>query len=450
MAITSPPAAELEAAVQVLGRRLASALPGRRHTPHALAERRLMAALVERPELRAALFRFVDVRPACTSDADLSRHLAELLAEVPPSAPVRGATALAGRRATRAAVGRVASVGVGQLARRFIVGEDPRAALPAIGRLWAGGVATSVDLLGEATVSEAEADRYAARCEETLRTLHAASRAWPANDLLERDGAGPLARVNLSVKVSALTPLLRPLAPERGIAGAEERLRRLLRVARDVGAHLHVDTESFDSREAVVGLALRLLAEPEFRDGPSAGVVLQAYLRESPEHLDELLDWSAATPRSTPLGIRLVKGAYWDHETVQAVQHGWAPPVFTDRRACDRNYEQLTRRLVGAFPHVRLAVASHNLRSLAHAAACTNAAGLAPADVEYQVLRGLGDDTQAALVALGRRVRCYCPVGDLVAGMAYLVRRLLENTSNDSFLSAQAQGEDVATLLEAP
>ena len=98
--------------------------------------------------------------------------------------------------------------------------------------------------------------------------------------------------------------------------------------------------ESFDTREAITELTLDLLSQPEFAEGPSAGIVLQAYLTESPEHLDHLLDWAASTPRKHPFVIRLVKGAYWDHEVVQAAQNGWAPPVFTDRRECDRNFER--------------------------------------------------------------------------------------------------------------
>jgi proline dehydrogenase len=218
--------------------------------------------------------------------------------------------------------------------------------------------------------------------------------------------------------------------------------------ARD--AHLHVDMESFDTREAVTALTLDLLAEPEFADGPSAGIVLQAYLVESGAHLQALLEWAHAHPRRHPLTIRLVKGAYWDHEVVQAAQHGWEPPVFTDRNACDRQFEALTRVLLDHVPLVRPAIASHNLRSIAHAAAYADALALDQRAFEFQVLRGLGDETQAAIAASGRSVRTYCPVGDLVAGMAYLVRRLLENTSNDSVLAAHAAGADLTTLLEAP
>jgi proline dehydrogenase len=244
---------------------------------------------------------------------------------------------------------------------------------------------------------------------------------------------------------------LRPDAPARGQQDAAERLRPLLREARERGAHLHIDMESLDSREAVLELVLELLGEAEFRDGPSAGLVLQAYLRDSPATLDQVLTWTAGAPRGSPLTVRLVKGAYWDHELVQARQHGWDVPVFEEKAACDRNFETLTRRLLDARGEgVRVAIASHNLRSVAHAIAYNRITGGDDADLELQILRGLGDDLATALASRGFRVRAYCPVGDLVAGMAYLVRRLLENTSNDSFLSAQASGVPVGELLAAP
>jgi RHH-type proline utilization regulon transcriptional repressor/proline dehydrogenase/delta 1-pyrroline-5-carboxylate dehydrogenase len=311
-------------------------------------------------------------------------------------------------------------------------------------------VASSVDLLGEATVTEAEADAYAARCEEALSGLAQGGAAWPARPMLEADAAGPLPRANVSVKVSALTPLLRPDAPERGVADAARRLRPLLRQAVELGAHLHIDMESLDSREAVLALVLELLSEPEFHDGPSTGIVLQAYLRDSGEQLDAVLGWAAAAPRRPPLTVRLVKGAYWDHELVQARQHGWPVPVWESKAACDRQFETLTRRLLEARPAVRVAIASHNLRSIAHAIAYNRALGGADRDLELQVLRGLGDELQDALADQGLRVRTYCPIGALVAGMAYLVRRLLENTSNDSFLGAQAAGLPLEQLLAAP
>jgi RHH-type proline utilization regulon transcriptional repressor/proline dehydrogenase/delta 1-pyrroline-5-carboxylate dehydrogenase len=151
--------------------------------------------------------------------------------------------------------------------------------------------------------------------------------------------------------------------------------------------------------------------------------------------------------------VRLVKGAYWDHEIVEARQHGWDAPVFEVKADSDRNFEDLTVRLLEARAAgiaVRPAIASHNLRSVAHAIAQNRRLGAPDEDLELQVLRGLGDDLQHALAAMDLRVRTYCPVGDLVAGMAYLVRRLLENTSNESFLHEHARGVPLETLLAAP
>jgi proline dehydrogenase len=441
---------QLEARIRAIGRELAELLPEPGRGPVAVAEQRTMERLVTDPALRTALFRFVDVRPACRTSAELVRHLEELLLEADDSPVARRVTRTLRLAPARPVAARTAALGVNRVARRFIVGTDATAALESIERLWRRGIGTTVDLLGEATVTEAEADRYAARCEETLRTLSHAAKRWPANSRLEADPVGSLPRVNLSVKVSALTSELRPLAPRRGADGARQRLRHLLRIARELDAHLHVDMESFDTRESVLDVTLDLLGESEFRDGPSAGVVLQAYLADSPEHLAALLGWAGEVRREPPLTVRLVKGAYWDHEVVEAEQAGWAPPVFTDRRECDRNFEQLSRTLIDAFPRVRPAIASHNLRSISAAAAYSEFRGVPPGALEFQVLRGLGDETAVALAAAGHRVRSYCPIGDLVAGMAYLVRRLLENTSNDSFLVAQHRGQEIESLLDAP
>ena len=181
--------------------------------------------------------------------------------------------------------------------------------------------------------------------------------------------------------------------------------------------------------------------------------VLQAYLRDSPELAARVVDWASGAGRAAPLVVRLVKGAYWDHEVVLARQHGWSTPVFEVKAESDRNFEALTVALLearAAGAGVRLAVASHNLRSISHAIAANRAVGFADADLELQVLRGLGDDLQHALAARAHRVRAYCPVGDLVAGMAYLVRRLLENTSNESFLLRMSGGEGVNSLLAPP
>jgi len=441
----------LEAEVERVGRMLHESLPSPSRHPVKALDQRAMQLTAGDQELKAALFRFVDVTPACRSLDDLARHLVGFLSEVDERpAPLEAAIRMSSTRPGRRALGAAAAAGVRHMAHRFIVGESPEAAIGELERLWRSGVGASVDLLGEATVSRSEADRYAERCLDALEVLSAASARWPEQAMLERDSAGPLARANLSVKVTALTPLMRAQAPERGRDDAAERMRPLLRRARDLGAHLHIDSESLDSLETTTEVAFELLAEDEFADGPSAGVVLQAYLRESPEQLERVLDWVRATARRLPLTVRLVKGAYWDHELVEARQQGWESPVFERKADSDLNFEQLTRRVLDARPDVRVAIASHNLRSVAHAIAYNRVQGGDDRDLELQVLRGLGDDLQQALASRGLRVRAYCPVGDLVAGMAYLVRRLLENTANDSFLNEQARGAPLEELLAPP
>ena len=442
---------ELESQIATVGRELHAALPRPSKNPVKAMDAKAMEMASRDAELRAALFRLVDVTPATRSLDDLARHLGAYLEEVgdrPP--PIEAAMKASGSRAGRQALGVAAAGGVRHMAHRFIVGESPRDALKALRDLWEGGAAASVDLLGETTVTREEADRYAARCLDALEVMAAAVPEWPARPALEVDSLGPLPRVNLSVKVSALTPLMRPEAPEKGRDDAAARMRPLLRRAKELNAHLHIDMESLDAFETTMELVHELLDEPEFRDGPSSGVVLQAYLRESPEQLDRLMGWARASSRRPPLTVRLVKGAYWDHEVVEARQHGWTPPVFEVKADSDRNFEELTRRLLDARPLFRVAIASHNLRSIAHAIAWNRTTGGEDRDLELQILRGLGDELQQALASLGHRVRAYCPVGDLVAGMAYLVRRLLENTSNDSFLGEQQRGAPIEELLAAP
>lgn len=441
-------AAPAEQQIMEVGGRLLDALPMGARNPLRAVDERAIELSSRDPELRAALLRLVDVAPGCRSPEELAAHLVGFLEGVDrPPASLRMAMRLGDSHAGRTALGAAVAAGVRHVAHRFIAAESPERAGTTLRRLWEHGAAASVDLLGEATVTAAEADRYAARCEAGLEALARLYRDVPPRPLLEADALGPIARANLSVKVSGLTPLLRPEAPEIGGRDAARRLRPLLRRARELGAHVHIDMESFDSRETVLQVVLDLLSEPEFAAGPSAGVVLQAYLTDSPALAGRLLAWAAGAARAHPLVIRLVKGAYWDHEVVDAAQHGWRPPVFERKHESDRNFEALTRTLLAAGPHVRPAIATHNLRSVAHAIVAAEAAG---EDVEFQVLYGLGDDLMHALARLGYRVRAYCPVGDLVAGMAYLVRRLLENTANEGFLRQQADGRPPEELLAPP
>ena len=274
-------------------------------------------------------------------------------------------------KAGRRALGAAAAGGVKHMAHRFIVGESPRSALPVPAAPVGRG-----HRLHRGPARRGDGHRGGGRpLRGALRggARHARRgdrRAGPRSPLLESDSAGALPRVNLSVKVSALTPLLRPDAPEIGRDDAARRMRPLLRRARELGAHLHIDMESLDTLEATLELALELLAEEEFarrpvgrRGAPGLPARLAGHAR------GVCSTGRGATRRAQPLTVRLVKGAYWDHEVVEARQHGWSPPVFEVKADCDRNFEALTRELLDADGLVRVAVASHNLRSVSHAIA---------------------------------------------------------------------------------
>jgi proline dehydrogenase len=441
---------EAEVRTRELAEAVWTARPSPWRRPLTELSRRLLGRLDDRPALRSALFRFVDVAPACTGPRDRSAHMRALLREVEgeriplllrPLAAERGAPLLP--------YGLVSRPVTALVARQFIAGGSAARASRTLRRMWRGGHAFSLDLLGEATVTAAEAASYADRCETALRELAEATRSWPERPLLDRDRHGPLPRANLSIKLTALTPLVRPLSPSRGAADSVLRLRPLLAAARDLGAHVHVDMEDCDSREMVVRALEQALEPAEFRAGPSVGLVLQAYLRDSGELLERILDSEALMGREVPLTVRLVKGAYWDREQVVAAQRGWEPPVWNEKPESDLSFERLSERLIDAGDRIRPALATHNLRSMAHALAYNEAAGGGSGDVEIQVLHGLGDELADALAKLGYRVRVYTPIGDLVAGMAYLVRRLLENSSGQGFL-LQQRHRSLDELLELP
>lgn len=430
---------DLEAAIAEVGRRLDAAKP--RRNPLRTIDDAVTRRVSEQPAMRSAFYRMVDVAPVCRSYRDLGGHFASYLAGGNGTARSRIATAAP----SLAVLGFALTVANGIAGRRFIVARSPAKALPFLRGLWRRNVEATVDLLGEAVVRAREADDYAARCIDALDVLGDAA---AASETGRPAGSADSLRANLSVKPSALTAEIRPRAPWSAVDDAAPRLRAIFQKARAVGAHVHVDMESLDARETTLDLVRSVLAEDEFREGPSVGLVLQAYLRDSAEVAELMLD--DFDQREVPLSIRLVKGAYWDHESIQASEHGWQAPVFETRRETDRNFEALTRTLLDARPRIRLAIGSHNIRSIAHALAYADRSSLGQAGLEFQVLRGLGDEIGFGLSACDARVRVYTPVGELIAGMAYLVRRLLENTSNDSFLVERGRATDLESLLVRP
>ncbi|HEX2047394.1 MAG TPA: proline dehydrogenase family protein, partial [Acidimicrobiales bacterium] len=411
---------------------------------------RMLEWAMSHPSFKTQLFRFVDVFPATTGDDDVVRHLDEYLhggADLPKVLDL-GLEVAEHVPLGKAAAATLARRSITRVAEQFIVGQSPAEAVAGLRHLWNQGSAFTVDLLGEKTLTEADADRYAARVRELLRTLAEATPHWPADEHLEGDDLGPLPRVNVSVKPTALATRYAPLTRADGIAGAKARLRPLLADAAAAGAFVHFDAEHYDVKDLTLQLFRELLDEPELA-GLDAGVVIQAYLKDSRDDLADLIAWASGRPR--PVTVRLVKGAYWDTETVQAEAEGWPVPVFSEKVQTDANYERCVRLLHENHGAVRAAFGTHNLRSLAYAVEHARFLGVPDNGYEIQLLYGMAEPLHAAVRKMGLRLRVYAPVGELVPGMAYLVRRLLENTANESFVRRRfVEGQDLDDLLAPP
>jgi len=410
---------------------------------------RLLARSMSDPAFRTRLFRFVDAFPAMRDDADVEEHLKAEFEGVELPGWLG-----AGLGITRTVPGgahlsaTVARRGIDRMARQFVIGTEPEEVAREVGELWLRGTSATVDLLGEHTHSESEADVYAARLAGLVEALGPASRTWPSGDILERDELGAVPRASVSVKVSALSSAFTPLTAQEGVERAAHRLLPVLRRASDLGVSVWFDMERFDEKELTQQLFRRVLAVPGM-EGLHAGIVVQAYLRDSARDLEALAAW--ARGRRTPVSVRLVKGAYWDSETVEAAAKGWASPVFEHKDETDSNFERLARLLLEYRGTLRAAFATHNLRSLAAAVVDAREMGIADRDYEIQLLYGMAEPVHEAIRRSGFRLRVYAPVGDLVPGMAYLVRRLLENTSNESFVRHHfAEGEALEELLVRP
>src|SRR3989440_4652816 len=393
---------------------------------------RMMEFSMRDEHFKVQMFRFVDVLASLRRGSDIVQHLDEYFADMRNGyAPlIRTGVSLA--RIVPFISGKFLRWNVSGMARQFIAGRNPADVIKTLRTKRRQRIGFTVDLLGEAVVSEEEANEYAARCQELLEHLARETRGW--TDPLGKN-AELLSVVNVSVEISALYAQMNPADPEDAIAHLAPKLRPILRRAREVGAFINFDSESSAHKNATLELFRTLFTEPEFRDWPHAGIVIQAYLRDAERDLGDLLDWGRA--RGTRFTVRLVKGAYWDYEKIKAAQNGWRVPVYLQKPESDANFEVCTRILLENEAIVTSAFGSHNVRSIAHAQAYAEQLGIDKSRIEFQFLYGIAGPIKRALVEMGYRVREYCPVGELLPGMSYLVRRLLENTSNEGFLKAK-------------
>lgn len=410
---------------------------GRFGGPAAWLDQQLMNFSMRDGQLKAQLFRFVDVLPVLRKPDAINRHLKEYMTlagaglpgfarELMPYVPENG---VAG-----ALLAKAAQFNTRRMARKFIAATDLDEAIGAILAQRRKRLAFTIDLLGEAVVSEAEAGHYQQIYLDLVEGLARRLADEPRIDQIETGPDGPVPRVNVSVKLSSLFSQFDPIDPKGTSRAVRERLRPIMRLAKRHGVLINLDMEQFAFKDATLQVFKEILSEDEFRDWPDAGIAIQAYLRCCLDDLKGLAEFVAR--RGTPVHVRLVKGAYWDFETVVAAQNDWPVPVWTQKHDTDANFERCSDFLMSRSDLLRPAIASHNVRSIAAALEQAERYGVPFRRYEFQMLYGMADPIKEALLDQGHRVRVYTPYGQLLPGMAYLVRRLLENTSNESFLRA--------------
>ena len=403
------------------------------------------------PGLRVQMFRFIDAIPALQSKAEVANHFQQYMSaeavELPSalkgminfSDPDSFPAQTAAATITKA---------VETLAYKYIAGENIAEVIKTIDRLRKSGMTYSIDLLGEAVITEAEAQEYLQRYLDLIEQLTQKAKSWQRKEGIDLADGEEIPQVQVSVKLTAFYSQFDPLNPVGSKEKVCDRLRILLRKADELGAAIHFDMEQYRYKDLTLQILKELLMEDEFRSRTDLGITLQAYLRDSYEDLEGLIEW--AKERGNPITVRLVKGAYWDQETIKSLQNHWSQPVYDQKEATDLNYERMTQLLLENHEHLYAAIGSHNVRSQALACAIAETLKIPSRRFEMQVLYGMGDKLAQALVKRGHRVRVYSPYGNLLPGMAYLIRRLLENTANSSFIRQNDEEKPISELIAPP
>jgi RHH-type proline utilization regulon transcriptional repressor/proline dehydrogenase/delta 1-pyrroline-5-carboxylate dehydrogenase len=329
---------------------------------------------------------------------------------------LRGAVKRLGEPVIRAAVGRALK----EMGRQFVLGETIGSAMKRAAEMEARGYTYSYDMLGEAARTEADALRYLAAYQAAIGAVKPAARH---GDIRLNPG--------ISVKLSALHPRYEVAQSARVMDELVPRLRALALAAAHAGIGLNVDAEEADRLPLSLDVIGAALADPALKAWEGFGVVVQAYGHRT----GPVIDWLAALAEreNRRLMVRLVKGAYWDTEIKLAQVKGLAAfPVFTHKAATDVSYIANARKLLGLAGRIYPQFATHN----AHTVAAILDMGAPKGTFEFQRLHGMGERLHEIVhKAEGTRCRIYAPVGAHRDLLAYLVRRLLENGANSSFVN---------------
>ena len=326
------------------------------------------------------------------------------------------------------------------LGEQFVMGETIAQALQRARVTEAQGFRYSYDMLGEAALTDADAQRYLQAYEDAL---HAIGRTAAGRGIDEGPG--------LSVKLSALHPRYSRAQYARVMDELYPRLLRLALLARRYDVGLNIDAEESERLELSLDLLERLCAEPALQGFHGIGFVVQAYQKRCPYVIDWLVDLARRSGHR--LMVRLVKGAYWDSEIKRAQIDGLSDyPVYTRKAHTDVAYLACARRLLAAPDAIYPQFATHNAHTLAAIYQLADPAQYAPGQYEFQCLHGMGEPLYEEVVSsLARPCRIYAPVGTHETLLAYLVRRLLENGANTSFVNRVADTTvALDTLVEDP
>ena len=337
---------------------------------------------------------------------------------------LRGAIRRLGEPVIRTAVGRAMK----EMGRQFVLGETIQSAMKRAAEMEKKGYSYSYDMLGEAARTDADATRYHL---SYSRAISAIAAACTNADI--RDNPG------ISVKLSALHPRYEVAQREQVMDVLVPRLRSLALLAKSAGMGLNIDAEEADRLSLSLDVIETVLSEPALAGWDGFGVVVQAYGQRASHVLDYLYD--LATRLDRKIMVRLVKGAYWDTEIKLAQVEGVDGfPVFTSKAATDISYIANARKLLAMADRIYPQFATHN----AHTAAAILEMGQDQKDTfEFQRLHGMGEALHGIILKNeGTRCRIYAPVGAHRDLLAYLVRRLLENGANSSFVN-QIVDEDV-------
>ena len=318
------------------------------------------------------------------------------------------------------------------MGEQFVTGETIDLALRHAVAREREGFRYSFDMLGEAALTAADAKRYASDYE---KAIHAIGRASGDRGIFEGPG--------ISIKLSALHPRYSRAQYDRVMDELYPTLLHLCGLARQYNIGLNIDAEEADRLELSLDLLEKLALDPELRGWNGLGFVIQAYQKRCPWVIDWLIDLARRSGRR--LMVRLVKGAYWDSEIKRAQIDGLKDyPVYTRKAHTDVAYIACARRLLAAPDAIYPQFATHNAQTLATIFEIADPASYTPHQYEFQCLHGMGEPLYEQVVGevsqgkLGRPCRIYAPVGTHETLLAYLVRRLLENGANTSFVNQVA------------